>query len=234
MARESLAQNNKLSKQDAVAVLEGIDFFTATEAKSWMQNGTLEKALGFTAGILAWTGQMNRPLPTNFRGQYSSEFISKAAQNTHRLIQLVRQSDPSLADALVGNKKASAFKPQYQPLNWVGQKVRLEVKFESSSAMLTPQGKQVLAVLAQELQQFDPKTTVVKVVGHTSVAGEPSRNQLLSQQRAEVVANYLRSRYNLRHQISAMGKGSSLALPGINPNDSRNQRTEVVVSKRLS
>jgi outer membrane protein OmpA-like peptidoglycan-associated protein len=51
-------------------------------------------------------------------------------------------------------------------------------------------------------------------------------NQQLSQQRAEIVASYLRLQ-GLKHSIKAEGKGFSQPLPGIPPSDHRNQRTEI-------
>ena len=66
----------------------------------------------------------------------------------------------------------------------------------------------------------------MRVIGHTSQIGSADFNQKLSQQRAQVVGNYLRLR-NIKHNIVIEGKGFSELLPGISPNDLRNQRTEI-------
>jgi len=66
----------------------------------------------------------------------------------------------------------------------------------------------------------------VRVIGHTSRSGAAALNQSLSQERAQVVVGYLRTRA-LKHNIIAEGKGFSQPLAGISPEDARNQRTEI-------
>ncbi len=105
-------------------------------------------------------------------------------------------------------------------------KVQGEVKFDSDSAELTEEGKQTLNHLAQEISEFNVQTVAVRVIGHTSQTGLAESNQTLSQQRAQVVVDYLRS-HGIKHNIVAEGKGFSQLLPGIPPDDPRNQRTEI-------
>lgn len=83
-----------------------------------------------------------------------------------------------------------------------------------------------LISLCKRDRKFNLQTVAVRVIGHTSQIGSADSNQELSQQRAQVVVSYLRSR-NVKHNIVVEGQGVSEPLPGISPNDKRNQRTEI-------
>ncbi|MBV9385830.1 MAG: OmpA family protein [Chroococcidiopsidaceae cyanobacterium CP_BM_ER_R8_30] len=229
--QNQIAKDGKLAPSIAGAVLQGIDFFPAVEAKDWLTNGTLEKRIGSTAAVLALTGRLNQ-VPQNPQDLFTSQFITKAADNTQNLISLVRADNPELADRLAGkgqavtpNRKANASQITTAPT--IGNlKVQGEVEFNSDSAELTDKGKQTLNKLAQEISDFNVQTVAVRVIGHTSQTGLADSNQSLSQQRAQVVVDYLRSR-GIKNNILAEGKGFSQPLPGIPPDDPHNQRTEI-------
>ncbi|MEH1923261.1 phosphate ABC transporter substrate-binding/OmpA family protein [Nostoc sp.] len=229
--QNQIAEDGKLSPSDANFVLEGIDFFPALEAKDWLTNGTLEKRIGSTAAVLTLAGKLNQ-VPENPKDLFTSEFITKAANNSQNLIELVRADNPELADRLTGkgkilasNNKLNANQIKASP-NIGNLQVRGDVKFGIASAQLEDEGKQTLNQLAQEISEFNLQTVAVRVIGHTSQIGSADFNQKLSQQRAQVVGNYLRLR-NIKHNIVVEGEGFSQLLPGISPNDPRNQRTEI-------
>jgi len=100
------------------------------------------------------------------------------------------------------------------------------VEFGTGSAQLTGTGQQTLQGLVKEIQEFNPETVAVRVIGHTSRTGSHDINQQLSQERAQVVVNFLRSQ-DLQHNIVAEGKGFYLPLSGIDPADPAQQRTEI-------
>jgi outer membrane protein OmpA-like peptidoglycan-associated protein len=104
--------------------------------------------------------------------------------------------------------------------------VNVDVKFATESAELTDEDKQMLNSLVGQLKEFDQKTVAVRVIGHTNARGEADFNVPLSQERAQAVADYLRSR-GVQLQITASGKGASKPLPDIDPLDRRNKRTEI-------
>jgi outer membrane protein OmpA-like peptidoglycan-associated protein len=230
--QKQIAEDGNLSPADAAAVLQGIEFFTAAEAKSWLSNGTLVKRIGATAAVLVLAGRMN-DVPTNPENLLANQFITQAANNTQTLIDLVRADNPELADRLAGKTKAigvaktkvSAAQVKAAPA--IGNlQVRGEVSFGVGSSDLTGQSTQTLDNLAQEIAEFNTGTVAVRVIGHTSRTGSAGLNQALSQQRAQVVVNYLRQQ-GIQHSILAEGKGFNQPLPGIAPTDSRNQRTEI-------
>ncbi|MBW4521306.1 MAG: OmpA family protein [Scytolyngbya sp. HA4215-MV1] len=230
--QKQLAEDGKLAPTDAAAVLQGIEFFTAAEAKDWLSHGTLAKRIGATAAVLVLAGRMNN-VPANPNSLLANQFINQAASNTQTLIDLVRADNPELADRLAGKTQAITIaKPkisaaQVKSAPAIGNlQVRGEVSFGVGSADLTGQSTQTLDHLAQEIAEFNTGTVAVQVIGHTSRTGSAGFNQSLSQQRAQVVVNYLRQQ-GVQHSILAEGKGFNQPLPGIAPTDTRNQRTEI-------
>ncbi|MEO0534208.1 MAG: OmpA family protein [Cyanobacteria bacterium P01_A01_bin.123] len=226
-----IAEDGGLSPTDAGAVLQGIDFFTATEAKDWMQDGTLKTRIEAIAAVLVLSGRMNS-IPSNPEELYTADYLTKAATNTNTLIELVRADNPELADRLSGNNAQTIAIPevsaeQVQAAPDIGNlDVKGQVDFGTGSAQLTAAGQQTLDALAAEIQEFNPQTVAVRVIGHTSQTGGAALNQQLSQNRAQVVVDYLRSK-GIQHNIVAEGKGFSEPLPGIAPQDAQNQRTEI-------
>ena len=227
-----IAEDGDLDATDAAAVLEGIEFFTATEAKNWMTGDTLAKRIGSTAAVLVLSGRLDR-VPENPQDLIVPSAIAPAAQNTQTLIDLIRESDPQLADRLSGNSRTinptapnvSAQTIKQAPS--IGNlQVRGEVKFESGIADLTTVGQETLENLAREISEFNVETVAVQVIGHTSKTGTPDFNQTLSEQRAQTVVDYLRGA-GVQNNFVAEGKGFYLPLSGVPPEDPRQQRTEI-------
>lgn len=227
--RNQIAEDGKLSPSDATAVMEGIEFFTAIEAKKWMTDNTLEKRIGSTSAILTLAGRIDQVSQTP-KDLFTSQFIAQAASNTQNLINLVRTDNPQLANKLIGKAVTTSPKvkaSQVKNASSIGNlRPQGNVSFKSNSAQLTAEGKQTLNKLAEEIAEFNAQTVAVRVIGHTSKSGVADFNQILSQQRANAVAEYLRSR-GLQQNIFPQGKGFSELLPGISPDDRRNQRTEI-------
>ena len=226
-----IAADGGLSAADAGAVLQGIDFFTATEAQSWMTDETLKRRVGAIAAVLVLSGRLNQ-VPQTPEALFTNQFLTKAPTNTQTLIELVRADNPALAERLAGNEKQPAAAPQVtasqmQAAPNIGNlQVQGKVEFTTGSAQLTGVGQQTLAGLVKEIQEFNPQTVAVRVIGHTSQTGPAGFNQTLSQQRAQVVVTYLRSK-GIQHNIAAEGKGFSQPLPGVAPTNVKNQRTEI-------
>lgn len=233
---DQIADDGNLPALDAANVLSGIKFFTAIEARSWLRQGTLEKTIGYTAGVLTLTGKLNRPLP-DFQQLYNTEFIEKSASNTEKTIALVRTGDPDMAAKLQRKKIPPSLRGGDRATSSAGQdigqlKIEKEILFQTSSDQITLEGKQVLDRLVQDVEQFNPETVAIHIIGHTTKVGEANFNLLLSQDRAQAVANYLRTEGQLKHKIVLEGKGSDEPLPNMQPNDTRNQRTEIRLERK--
>jgi outer membrane protein OmpA-like peptidoglycan-associated protein len=197
-----------------------------------MTDGTLERRIEAIAAVLTLSGRLNQ-VPDNPTALFSDAGIVQAANNTQTLIDLVRADNPELADRLAGSQRAVTATPvelapsTIQAAPDIGNlQVQGAVSFGVGSAQLTAQGQQTLNQLAQEIQEFNVQTVAVRVIGHTSRTGDAAFNQQLSQQRAQVVVNYLRQR-GVQHNIIAEGQGYNQPLPNIPPEDARNQRMEI-------
>ncbi|MDY6940370.1 MAG: OmpA family protein [Cyanobacteriota bacterium] len=227
-----IAEDGGLEAADAAAVLQGIEFFTAAEAQQWMTGETLAKRISSTAAVLVLSGQLD-DVPENPQDLIVESAIAPAAQNTQTLIDLIRESDPQLAERLSGDSRTinptapnlSADEIKQAP-NIGNLQVRGEVKFESGAADLTADGQNTLESLAQEISEFNIETVAIQVIGHTSKTGTPEFNQALSEQRAQTVVDYLQNS-GLQHNFVAEGKGFYLPLSGVPPEDPRQQRTEI-------
>jgi OOP family OmpA-OmpF porin len=177
------------------------------------------------------SGRMN-DLPSNPEALFTDEYLSEAAQNTQTLIDLVRADNPELAERLAGSTEQTLSIPQVtaaevQAAPDIGNlDVQGKVEFGTGSAQLTTAGQQTLQGLVQEIQEFNPETVAVRVIGHTSRTGAPDLNQQLSQARAQVVVDFLRNQ-GIQHNIVAEGKGFYLPLSGVDPADPAQQRTEI-------
>lgn len=230
--QQQIAEDGSLSTADAAAIIQGIDFFSAAEAQTWLSDGTLKRRIEATAAVLTLSGRLNG-VPEQPESLYTGDLLAKAASNTQTLIDLVRADNPELADRLAGQgQTVGAAVPQLtatqvQAAPDIGNlDVRGKVEFGTGAAQLTATGQQTLQQLTQEVKEFNPQTVAVRVIGHTSRSGGAAFNQNLSQQRAQVVVNYLRSQ-GVQHNIIAEGKGWTEPLPGIDPANAQNQRTEI-------
>jgi len=223
LMKEQIASDGKLTHTEAESVVQGIDFFTAVEAKKWMSDGTLLKRMGAVSAVLALSGKLEK-IPENFHQLYDSRFVESAVKNTESLIALVRADSPELADKLSGQSKAVNQKVSHSQEAIGNLQVRGEIQFTTSSAFLTAAGRQTIKQLAQEIQEFNRETIAVQVIGHTSKTGDSAFNKTLSDRRAKTVAEAL-FQAGVKHKIVAIGKGDLEPLPGISPSDPRNQRT---------
>ena len=226
-----VAEDADLSVGDAAAIINGIDFFSAAEAKSWFDDGTLKTRIEATAAVLALSNKLDT-VPRDPSSLYAGNFVTEAADNTQALINLIRADNPALADKLAGKSpvvtaSTSVSDAQIQAAPDIGNfQLRGQVSFDSGSAALTPEGKQTLSQLASELKEFNRETVALRVIGHTSKTGSAAANLALSQQRATVVTDQLK-RDGIELNAVAEGKGFSEPLSAIAPDDSRQQRTEI-------
>jgi OmpA-OmpF porin, OOP family len=156
-------------------------------------------------------------------------------KNTEQVVTAISATDPALAKVLRGEKastaKAKVTQQQIKAAPKVGNfQVRGNVQFATGSATLAGNSQTTLTALAKEINEFNPSTIAINVVGHTSKTGSATTNQALSQQRAQVVVDYLRAQ-GVKPNIVAEGKGFNLPLSGVDPASPKNQRTEVQLKR---
>ncbi len=109
--------------------------------------------------------------------------------------------------------------------------VRLDnVTFETASANLKPVSAYELDNVVEVLQQ-NP-SLIFELTGHTDNVGDPAANRVLSQQRAQVVANYLRSKGVSADRIANVRGYGETRPTGDNSTEegrAQNRRTELIV-----
>ncbi len=228
--QRQVAEDGNLSASAAANVINGIDFFTAIETQKWFQNGLLRQRIAATANVLTASKRL-KLAPTNPNSLYAGQFVTEAANNTQTLVELIKTDNPKLADQLTGKGKTLTAAPitgsEIQKASSIGNlKMQGQVSFETDSAQLTSPGKATLDQLSNELKEFSKDTIAVRIIGHTSRTGDENVNQILSEERAEVVRQYLK-KASIPLNIVAEGKGSSEPLPSSDPAAASNQRTEI-------
>ncbi|WP_175924430.1 OmpA family protein [Burkholderia latens] len=105
------------------------------------------------------------------------------------------------------------------------------IEFETGSATLTPQGKQILDQMAAALSKMQNRT--VDIIGHTDNSGNRTSNIALSQARADAVKGYLITKSIPPQQMTTTGVGPDQPTA---PNDTaegraRNRRIEFRVGQ---
>lgn len=106
--------------------------------------------------------------------------------------------------------------------------VSAPINFEFGSAQLTPQGMALLDVIAVALNDPALIANTFVVEGHTDAVGSADSNLALSKRRAASVVSYLVSRSVAPGRLTAAGYGEYRLLAGLDPNDGRNRRVELV------
>lgn len=104
------------------------------------------------------------------------------------------------------------------------------ITFKTDSANVTSSFYPVLDSVALVINEFDK--TYVDVTGHTDSTGAADYNQGLSEQRAESVAAYLRSRQVLPSRLLVRGMGETQPIASNDTPEGRslNRRVEIVLT----
>jgi len=103
------------------------------------------------------------------------------------------------------------------------------ITFPVGSYAIQPQFQSTLREVAQTLGSYSQ--TYVDVLGHTDSTGSDALNQTLSVNRAQAVANYLKSRgvVSARLGVRGYGESASIATNDTDEGRSQNRRVEIKV-----
>ena len=104
-----------------------------------------------------------------------------------------------------------------------------QIRFDLNEVELSPQAEQTLQDMISKVKEYDPNKVIITVEGHTSKVGEAQVNLEISQDRADVVVEYLKQQ-NLPYQVVGKGMGYSKPLPNSDPADDVNQRTVIILT----
>lgn len=104
------------------------------------------------------------------------------------------------------------------------------ITFRTGSSDLNAGFYQVLDSVGIILKEYDE--TSIAVVGHTDSVGDASSNQLLSEQRAQSVASYLRSQGIGGQRFIVMGNGEQRPIANNTTKEGRaqNRRVEITLT----
>lgn len=101
-----------------------------------------------------------------------------------------------------------------------------EILFDTNKAIIKPSSKKVLNELGNALKE-NPSIRV-RITGHTDSDGNEKDNQVLSEKRAEAVANYFESNYGIsKTRFETNGKGESKPLTNNNSEEDKLQNRRV-------
>jgi outer membrane protein OmpA-like peptidoglycan-associated protein len=104
------------------------------------------------------------------------------------------------------------------------------ITFATGSADLNPNFFSVLDSVAIVLKEFNK--TIIDVTGHTDSTGSAEKNQMLSEQRANTVAQYLRTKGIMDQRIAVAGLGETRPVASNDTPDGRqkNRRVELTLT----
>lgn len=99
------------------------------------------------------------------------------------------------------------------------------ITFDTNSSMIKPEFSEILDSIAIVLKEYSKSQ--VEVSGHCDGRGSMEANQLLSQQRANAVASYLRTHGIAGSRLTAVGYGKSAAVG--RKDDPQSRRVEIEI-----
>jgi len=104
--------------------------------------------------------------------------------------------------------------------------ISLKVEFASDSARIDPSYYEQVNVVGEYLKKYPTTTAVIE--GHTDSLGSAQQNQVLSQQRADSVVNYLTEKFGIEaSRISGKGYGATRRIAYNNTAEGRQQNRRI-------
>ena len=191
-----VADDAKLTEEEAKAVVTGIRFATALTAAKAMTGGALLKRLKATASVLVIDGRLDDPL-SQPEALFESRFVSKAADNTRALIANVKQDNPKAAKLLSeGGEQHAVPAPvdiaKLADSSVIGQLGQLAWNPANPTANVQPP----MEAAADKLSDFSPITTVVVLEG--GGGDDAPREQL------RLAVEQVLRRRGLMHQVAIL------------------------------
>lgn len=124
--------------------------------------------------------------------------------------------------------------PGEKPKPYGPGKANLLVTFVTGSAQLSAEAEALLDKMAAAMQSDTLAGVAFRVQGHADARGDESRNQALSQARAESVVKYLVGKHGiLDARLMAEGKGSSEPMNKQRVDAPENRRVTFVSTRDL-
>ncbi|MBA3767540.1 MAG: OmpA family protein [Acidobacteria bacterium] len=157
--------------------------------------------------------------------------VNPVEENQERLSG---QMDELTAIAAEAKTEATQANERISSLDDYDVQESVVVNFRVNSAVLSPEARQQLDILAAKA--ITARAYVIEVMGHTDSTGSTAKNFQLSQQRAESVVQYLavNHRIPLRRFITPMGYGKTEAVADNTTAGGRAQNRRVEVKMLIN
>jgi outer membrane protein OmpA-like peptidoglycan-associated protein len=139
----------------------------------------------------------------------------------------------AIKNKLSGATAGTGTQVSEQPDGSLKLNIPSSVSFDTNSYAIKPSFTPVLDQVAQTLTQHPE--LVAHVVGHTDSTGQPRYNQMLSQERAQSVAQYLALHGVAAQRLAAEGRGQSqpIANNSTEAGRAQNRRVEIYLRATL-
>lgn len=179
-----------------------------------------------TTTYAAFDQENNLWVGSNGKGLYTTADIVIPIKEDKKIpvISLVEDKKVVIAEA-------DGLNPELAGDNLLDKAITLKIQFEQSKAELLPVSIMELEKLVEILVR-NP-TWQIEISGHTDGVGNAKLNQQLSEQRANIVRDYLVQREISKTRITTVGYGGTKPLANNNDVGSRekNRRVEVILRK---
>lgn len=175
---------------------------------------------------------------TQSEAQYEQSLRQRAAQNESQLSSTQQQLEVEREKRQAAEQRAASALKSLAEIAKVNEEQRGTVitlpggvLFTSGGKTLSPTARQSLDRVASALVEQTSESRVV-IEGHTDARGSDTKNQELSQQRAEAVRDYLVQKGMDAQRVAAVGKGEESPIADNESAEGRatNRRVEIIVS----
>ncbi|WP_119396436.1 OmpA family protein [Salinibius halmophilus] len=188
-------------------------------------NLALSGAVSAQANLAAGQVKGKFMLPNSNGFDASVKFKARAVKHHSKVLQVLGTAKSASSAACYG---PASIRIEQQWNRHVLVMPR-DVLFSSASSEVSSSDKEMLNVVALELQKF-PHTTMT-VIGHTDEIGTCEDNMALSRQRAQAVYDYLVSRRIAPHRLTRLAKGEESPRSINMANQGLNRRVELKIDQ---
>lgn len=139
--------------------------------------------------------------------QYEKIYLKIYQENRHYLTQnMIQPNDLKKSLTQTTNRGFLIEKIDQKPI----VNIDIDIYFDYNSSKLTQKSQQTLKKLTETFKDSLSYNNKITVIGHTDTKGSEEYNQVLSEKRAKIVADYLKDELpTLSKKILAIGKGES-------------------------
>ena len=234
-AKYKYVGNTNINNKNLCVIDVDYEFFFQNTKEKIAKGSLFLATAGYSEQRLYWDQE------NGILDHYTEEFRIKMSDVYNNLVEFRGVSKAEITQAKFSNNKKNVEKLQktvedldLKDVNIKegskGLTISIEnIQFEPDSAVLLDSEKKKLDIIATLLQDF---SNDILITGHCAERGSENARQILSEQRAESVASYLKQ-LGVRdaYHIFSQGKGSTepIASNATEEGRQKNRRVEIIV-----